>query len=119
MGTPEQLVSQSDDKYLYSTVVKSLRTCFETNSFGDKEEGGCFLLGWKGRLLEVQSNFSLLERPDGVNSVGSGCYHAITSLIKDKELPPKGRLSGAIKVASYFVTSVSEDFDYIQEVVND
>ena len=121
--TPTKSLDYSDDVYLYKHVVNSLKTAFDTNSFGHKKgksfSGGNFLLGWKGRILEVQDNLSILEH-EYFASVGCGEYFANASMATQMELGvnednPELFLSTALKVTSGLVTGVSSAYSYIQE----
>jgi ATP-dependent protease HslVU (ClpYQ) peptidase subunit len=121
---PARLVTdKNDEHYIYKTVVDSIKKCFEANDFGKKDSvefsGGNFLLGWKGRLFEVQNNLSLLE-VESYASVGCGCYHALAGMktmnsfkILDKE--PEKFLAKAIDIAAECVTGVSKEYDYVVE----
>jgi hypothetical protein len=120
---PTKSLDYTDDVYLYKHVVTSLKEVFERNGFGHKEgitfSGGNFLLGWKGRILEVQDELSILEY-EHFASVGCGVYFANASMSTQMELGvnednPELFLSTALKVTSGLVTGVSSTYSYIQE----
>ena len=121
---PQRLQSDdNDDLYIYKHVVNSIKKCFEDNAYGFKDksefEAGNFLIGWHGRLFEMQNNMSLMEI-DKFASVGCGCYHALAAM---KTLDwteqftdnPEEFLRVALLVASDSVTGVSEEYNYVYE----
>lgn len=121
---PVRLVTDTnDDLYLYKTVVDSIKKCFDDNSYGQKKnvefDGGTFIIGWKGRIFEMQDNLSLLEY-DKFSSVGCGTYHA-TAAMKTMDMfnilcnNPEQFLVTAIKVAADSVGGVSHTYNYIFE----
>lgn len=112
-----------DDKYLYKDVIDSIKKCFEDGGFGNKEkqefEAGNFLVGWHGRLFEMQPNMSLMEVEEFA-SVGCGSYHAIAALKTLKRLgilqdDPQAALETALTVAADSVEGVSEEYVYVYE----
>lgn len=120
---PKMSLDLSDDTYIFKNVVNSIMKCFKDNEFGHKKdvefEAGNFLLGWKGRLFEVQPNMSLLESGDFA-SVGSGSYHAVASMSTLSQLGQlandvEGCMALALRVAARRTTSVSEEYDYLVE----
>lgn len=121
---PTRLVNDTDDDiYLYKYVVDSIKKCFEDNGFGNKSkqefEGGNFLIGWKGRLFEMQENMSLMEVEDFA-SVGAGCYHAIASMktmrhFNHFENQPLQFLEVAMGIAADSVEGVSAEYTYVYE----
>lgn len=121
---PTRLVNDlDDDKYLYKEVIDSIKKCFENNGFGNKEkqefEAGNFLIGWHGRLFEMQPNMSLMEVEDFA-SVGGGSYHAVAALKTLKHLnvlqdEPLKALEVALGVAADSVEGVSHEYVYIYE----
>lgn len=120
---PKKSLDDSDDYYIYKHIVDSIKKCFVDNDFGHKPEdefqAGNFLIGWKGRLFEMQNNLSLMEH-DEFASVGCGCYHAVAAMKTMKmsgckQDDPEGLLSLALFVAADSVTGVSHEYDYIKE----
>lgn len=121
---PVRLVNdQDDDKYLYKSVVDSVKKCFEDNGFGHKSseefEAGVFLIGWQGRLFEMQSNMSLMEVEDFA-SVGCGSYHAVAAMKTMKHLnqlneKPLEFLEVALEITANSVEGVSTNYTYVYE----
>lgn len=114
---------EDDDRYLFKSVIDSIKQCFENNGFGSKDsdtfKAGNFLIGWHGRLFEMQANMSLMEVEDFA-SVGSGCYHAIAAMKTMQHLDvfqddPLKFLETALTVASSSVEGVSEEYTYVYE----
>ena len=121
---PVKSLDYSDDVYIYKHIVNSLKAVFEANGFGCKNgisfSGGNFLLGWKGRIFEMQDNISILEH-EQFASVGCGEYFAEASMATQTELDinlddPEKFLSTALRVTSGLVTGVSSEYNYIEEV---
>lgn len=113
---PPRMEDLSDREYLQVDVVESFRSCLNDLGFGEMREGehqgGNFLIGYKGVIYEMQNNFSILKN-DSFCSIGSGQYHAesaLSVLTEDEDFEPFYVLGKAIKTASEFVTSVSEEF---------
>ena len=112
---PSRLEGVTDREYLQIDVIESMRECFNTYGFGEfkdgEHQGGTFLIGYKGELYEMQSNFSILKN-ENFAAVGSGQYHAESTLLlltQDPDFDPQEVLTASIYAASYFTTSVSED----------
>lgn len=121
---PKKSLDDNDDYYIYKIVVDSIKKCFEDNGFGHKPkaelETGNFLIGWNGRLFEMQSNLSLMEHSEFA-SVGCGCYHATAAMKTMKLLGfmedeyPEVIMQKALLVAANSVTGVSEEYDFVEE----
>lgn len=119
---PARSEGVSDDVYFYKHVLDSIHSCFKGNGFGEKRatdwEFGNFLVGWKGRLFEVENAMALEH--EKFASVGSGCYHALGAL---KALGmtyqcgiPERILEIALDVASGSVCTVgSGKYTFIKE----
>lgn len=117
-----QRPEDSDDKFVRTTFINSVIDCFKANDFGESGKGGNFLLGYKGKLYEVQDDFSILNSPAWGASVGSGEQSARGSLwstlpgqIKLNEetalaIDPKQRVFLALSAAEACVPSVRGPF---------
>jgi hypothetical protein len=80
----EQKQGQTDDNFMRTTFISAVRQCFKDNGWIDKEpgknEGGNFLVGYKGNLYEVLEDFGVLNSPTEGMAVGSGAQSARGSL---------------------------------------
>jgi hypothetical protein len=122
-SAPEQGSGTDDDTYIFRDVVRSFKTCFDNNFYGQKDstefQAGEFLVGWKGRLFKMQNNLSLLELNE-FGSAGCGEYHAIASM-KTQQMfginadDPLGFLESALSIAEDSVSGVSAEYTYIKE----
>lgn len=119
---PHRVEGISDDQYFYKTVLDSVRNCFKDNDYGDKQgidwQSGNFLVGWKGRLFEVE-NANALEHHK-IAAVGSGCYHAIGAMkallkVEKHTERPNDFLQCALEVATGSVVSVGKQYTFVSE----
>lgn len=71
-------------EYLCTNFVDEIKELFEKNNFSKLVEneaiGGSFLIGVKGRLFTIQSDFSVLEYKEKFTSIGGGYQFAIASM---------------------------------------
>lgn len=112
--------SDADAKgYLVGSLVPSLREnlkkleCTEEHN-GQQYFNGALLIGYRGRLFQVQSNFQLVEADNGFGAVGSGAEPALGSLRSTKKMSnPKKRLLEALKVSAENNAGVAPPFDVV------
>jgi ATP-dependent protease HslVU (ClpYQ) peptidase subunit len=76
------------------------------------EQGGCFLVGYRDRLFEIESDFQVSEVADSFDSIGCGSNFSLGALkILEKEsISPIEKISRALEVASYFSAYVTPPF---------
>lgn len=68
-------------KHIVGTVVPSLRHALHTNDVTFKDDDSLqILLALKGWLFQIESDFSVLMRTDGLYAIGSGSAYAIGAL---------------------------------------
>ena len=100
----------SDDKFMRTTFIEGVRSCLKSGGFAKKEspeEGGNFLVGYHGKLYEVQDDFSILNCQEWGASVGSGSDAARGSLWTTRnDKDPKKRVLTALEAAEAVVPSV-------------
>ena len=98
-------------KFMVTDFVDAVRTLFVDNGYNitsDDWRSGCFLVGLKGRLFSIESDFQVYEQD--FCAVGSGAYHALGSLYTSKRNSPIKDIEKALETAEHFVTSVGRPF---------
>jgi hypothetical protein len=117
---PEQPEDKSDMAYLVTDFIDEIRSCFTVGGFltklNDVEEGGCFLLGYKGKLYEISSDFQVGSTSVPFSSVGCGAALSkgamfATTHIKD----PEDRIRLALDAAEYFSAGVCKPYKILKK----
>jgi ATP-dependent protease HslVU (ClpYQ) peptidase subunit len=104
------------EHYMTSTFIEAVRCCFKDGGFARKEEeqekGGYFLVGVRGRLFQIESDYQVGESLDGYATLGSGDEVARGALFVTRhlDLPPEQRLTLALEAAQHHITSVRAPF---------
>jgi ATP-dependent protease HslVU (ClpYQ) peptidase subunit len=93
------------EAYMVTRFVNAVRDCLKTGGFAQKEDekesGGNFLIGYRGRLFEVQDDYQVSEPTNGYEAVGSGAKFALGSLYATPQLLPEERIERALQAATY------------------
>lgn len=104
-------------EYMCTTFIEGIRGVFKEGGYtkvdNSRESGGAFLVGYEGRLFEVQSDFQVAEPLDNYNACGCGFELALSSLYTTKELEyedPYERVLLALQAASTYSGGVSAPF---------
>ena len=108
---PPTVKDENLHKFMVTEFVDSVRKLFVDNGYcitnGDWESG-CFLVGVKGKLFSIESDFQVYEQE--YYSAGSGTHHAMGSLYTSKRNSPVKDIEKALEAAEHFVTSVKRPF---------
>lgn len=115
---PPHKKGTSDIQYMY-TVANAIRKVlkdegFASNTAGSESGGNC-LIGYKGKLYELQPEYSLLRAECGFNAVGSGEYVALGAMHALQEVYPEPnmRIELALKAAQAYCPGVRAPFDIL------
>lgn len=104
-------------KLLYSFMVnefvEATRECLKLGGMATKdkeaEQGGTFLVGVRGRLFIVESDYQIIEPAVPFAAVGCGAPYAVGSLATSKG-KPADRVKKALGVAEQFCAGVRGPF---------
>lgn len=117
-ATPQQK-AQGDHEYLATTFVDAVRRCLKDGGFAKleaaQEEGGDFLVGYRGHLYQVCSDYQVASNSAGFDSVGCGREIALGALHVTEGQPPRRRVATALEAATRFSAGVSAPFHIIKD----
>lgn len=114
-----------DDGALYAFMVNKfidvLKDCFKKGGYGkqdfkSRDQGGCFLVGVRGRLFQIEADFQVGESTDRFDSIGCGSKYARGALWAMKNLWPDDFRSQsylaqkALEIAERYSGGVSAPF---------
>ena len=118
---PKMNVGQEVDNYIYNDFTDAFIELIRENNCAIKKDNidsmeACVLFGFKDKLYQMESNFQILSDYRGYDAIGSGRYHAMSSLYStsDLNITPEERLKKAIVCASEFVVSVDSTIDIVE-----
>lgn len=101
-------------KYMINEFIPALRNLFKDTGFlevnSNREKGGTFLVGVRGRLFVVESDFQVGEPIDNFAAVGCGEQIAHGALYASKAEKPAKRVKLALKAAERFSAGVRGPF---------
>lgn len=115
---PEMKENQDLFSYMVTDFVEVVRSCLKTGGYvrieNNEDSGGVFLVGHKGRLFTIESDFQVSETLKPYEAVGCGGNFALGSLYSTEGIEPKQRLQKALEVAQAFSAGVRGPFNYNQ-----
>lgn len=105
--------------FMRTGFVDSVRARFVAGGFAKventREEGGSFLVGYRGDLYEVGSDFSVLRSARGYAAIGSGAPMALGAMAAtDGDLRPYDFLERALNVAEDLCIGVRGPFTILR-----
>lgn len=99
---------EPDDRYLVTEFVVAVRTALKEHGYAEinsnREEGGHFLVGYRGHLYHVGGDFQINRSPRGFTACGGGMYYALGAMEalgfnEDMRANPDSRIMAALEVA--------------------
>lgn len=119
------------DRFMCTTFVDSIRACLKAGGWAkkdnDREEGGRFLVGVRGRLFKVDTDYQVGESLDGFAAVGAGAEIALGALYAThnprvaalRDISPQDHLGVALQAAERFSAAVRSPFEFISDQEGD
>jgi ATP-dependent protease HslVU (ClpYQ) peptidase subunit len=109
LTAPPQRHDDSDEKWLATAFIDAVRQVLKTGGFAHKENeverGGTFLLGLRGKLYEVDSDYQVGAPGEPYGACGAGRPYALgalhTMMALDRPLHAKDRVRYALDAAAY------------------
>lgn len=93
-------------KYLSTLFTDKLRKTYEKSGYGGNDDegdiGGCFILGYDGRLFIMYEDYNISEPADGFAAVGCADMACLGSLYSTKDKHPLIRIHTALTAAEHF-----------------
>jgi hypothetical protein len=118
--TPPRPVEDQDiDQYMNTTFIDTLRSCLKSGGYASKsnetESGGCFLVGYRGRLFCIESDYQVGEGVLSYEAVGCGRDLALGSLFTTQKTKqgPRDRIRIALEAAEQFSAGVVSPFNIL------
>lgn len=105
--------------FMATKFVDAVRDCFREFGYSKVEnqvdEGGVFLVGYRGGLYAIYGDFQVEVPADDYQAVGSGFAYALGALHGSAALEAADRVASALAAAEKFCGSVRRPF--ILEVI--
>lgn len=116
----EYLHIEDDEEYLIKVFIPAVRKCLKDGGYAEInnniESGGSFLLGYKGKVYIIQSDFLLLRYKNVYSAIGCGDRYALGCLATNyfREDEPEERIIQALEVAGEFSNGVAPPY-YVEK----
>lgn len=112
---PPQFVEDADVfGYMVTSFVEGVRQTLKDGGFAKKvneeESGGTFLVGVRGRLFEIGSDYQVGENVIGFAAVGCGSQVACGAMYASAGRPAEERIRIALEAAERFSAGVRGPF---------
>lgn len=115
---PKQKEGQDIFEYMISDFIEAVRSCLKDGGYtkvsSNEETGGTFLVGYRGRLFTVESDFQVGELYEDYAAIGCGQDIALGSMYSTKGKPPDERIKTALEAAEEFSAGVRGPFNILK-----
>ncbi|MFG2037085.1 hypothetical protein [Dactylosporangium sp. NPDC048998] len=104
------------ERFMATRFIDAVRECLKAGGWArrdsEREEGGTFLVGVKGRLFTVHDDYQVAEAADGYAAVGVGDEIALGALFATAQsrMAPQRRVEIALRAAERFSAGVRGPF---------
>lgn len=114
---PKPAPAQDLHRFMATDFVDAVRECLKAGGYATKdserEAGGTFLVGVRGRLFTICGDYQVAESADGFAAVGCGREICLGALHATREnILPRQRLRIALEAAERFNAGVRGPFAF-------
>jgi ATP-dependent protease HslVU (ClpYQ) peptidase subunit len=99
---------------MITKFVEAVRGTFKSYGFAkvesNEETGGEFLVGYKGKLYQIDNDYQVARFSEKYITVGSGEQYALAAMYAARNLPPRKRIMTALRTAAKFNIGVTGPF---------
>jgi len=122
---PHQKKDQTDYDFMVTTFIEAIKDCFDDGGYSQKykdgdDKGGTFLVGYKGELYMIESDYQVAMNHDKFMAVGcgeelaEGAMFAMTQCDITYPNTPKGIMTTALEAAAHFSGGVAAPFNFVE-----
>lgn len=114
--TEKQIESKDPFEFMVRDFVPRIRYMFKEAGFAsvssNAEKGGTFLVGWKGHLFKIESDFQVGEPIDAYDACGCGEKIAVgaLSVLKDLDIKAQQKVRKSLEAAEHHSAGVRGPF---------
>lgn len=117
--TPPPIIEgQEPFAYAVKALVPEIRSTLKTGGYATvvngRDEGGIFIVGFRGCLFTVHSDFQVAECIDDITAVGCGEGYAMGAMHALAGADPMVRLQAGLDAAATFSAGVSGPFHFVE-----
>lgn len=116
---PKKPAKLDDLEYMATTFVDTARACFREGGFQrvDQavERGGFFLVGFRGNLYRIDSDYQVGLPYDKLSAIGCGDDIALGAMHALTNEKPEQRLRRALEISAHLSAGVRAPFTIIRE----
>ena len=109
---------ETETSYIISGVIEAVRKCLKAHGFAkvdnNTEEGGCFLVGYRGKLYRVNDDYGVTRHATGFDALGCGMDYALGAMAALADIEPMARLQGSLEIAAHFSGAVMAPFTILK-----
>lgn len=114
LSVPRQTDKMADMTFMVTQFIESARGLLKEKGFSkveaNNESGGQFMVGYRGHLFSIESDFQVGEIRDGYDAIGSGAEFALGAMAALAGRPPTRRIRRALEIAAHFNMGVCPPF---------
>jgi hypothetical protein len=111
---PRMFTGQDVYGFMVTTFIDAVRTCLKSGGYACREHeteyGGNFLVGYGGRLFEIDYDYQVGEPMDGYAAVGCGHQIVHGALFATVGMEPQPRMNLALAAAERHCSGVRGPF---------
>ena len=122
LDAPKQKDGQDTYAFMVTDFIDAVRKCLKDGGYAKKdnevESGGTFLVGYRGRIFKVDSDYQVGEAADGFDAAGCGCEIASGALYATSRQAPRRRIETALAAAERLCAGVRGPFTVLKLKAN-
>lgn len=104
--------------YLATAFVDGVRECLKAGGYAlrkdEHESGGTFLIGYRGGLYTIDSDYQVAQSVDNWMAVGCGAAYALGALFAMQAEAPRQRILKALQAAERHSAGVRAPFTMLE-----
>lgn len=102
------------EHYMVTGVITSIRDCLKSGGVAkvvnNVEEGEDMLIGFRGQLFSIASDFQVDIYSNGLAAIGAGEAYALAAMVALPDWQPKDRIRRALEISAELCALVSAPF---------
>lgn len=119
LDVPKNCDGDDETKYMITKFIPAVRECLKMGGYAkvdnNQEEGGSFLVGYRGKVYLVADDFQMTHHAHKFDAVGCGESYAKGALAAMEINDPKKAILKALKIAGDFSAGVRGPY-YVQSL---